>query len=160
MKQQKAQCLNKEQKKVVKKLRATCFAMLARREHSQRELLQKLTTKGYEKVDIQELLSEFQEKNWQSDMRFAESYSRSRVNKGFGPTRITLELQERGVDIAFDSLLDELPDWDELLKNLHIKKYGNQSPKDMKERAKRTRFFLHKGYTYDMIKQLFSNMVQ
>jgi len=134
--------------------------MLARREHSQRELMQKLTAKGYEKEDILELLNEFKEKNWQSDLRFAESYSRSRLNNGFGPTRITLELQERGVDVAFDSLLDEQPDWDELLKSLHIKKYGNKAPNDLKERAKRTRFFLHKGYTHDMIRQLFSKLVQ
>ena len=133
--------------------------MLARREHSQRELIQKLVAKEFERTEIEELLEEFKEKNWQSDVRFAESYSRSRLHKGFGPVRIQLELKERGIDSSLDYLVDEQPDWDELLRELHIKKYGKNAPENMKERAKRTRFFLHKGYTHEMINQLFHSMM-
>ena len=133
--------------------------MLARREHSQRELIQKLVAKEFERTEIEELLEEFKEKNWQSDVRFAESYSRSRLHKGFGPVRIQLELKERGIDSSLDYLVDEQPDWDELLRDLHIKKYGKNAPENMKERAKRTRFFLHKGYTHEMINQLFHSMM-
>lgn len=133
--------------------------MLARREHSQRELIQKLVAKEFERTEIEELLEEFKEKNWQSDVRFAESYSSSRLHKGFGPVRIQLELKERGIDSSLDYLVDEQPDWDELLRELHIKKYGKNAPENMKERAKRTRFFLHKGYTHEMINQLFHSMM-
>lgn len=66
--------------------------MLARREHSQLELTQKLTQKGFQERDIELLLEEFVQLGWQSDQRFAESYSRSRVHKGFGPVRIQYEL--------------------------------------------------------------------
>jgi len=132
--------------------------MLARREHSQSELLQKLTAKEFDRAEINELLEEFKDKNWQSDIRFAESYSRSRWHKGVGPIRIQMELQERGIDSSVDYMSDEQPNWDELLRELHIKKYGRQAPNDMKERAKRTRFFLHKGYSHDMINQLFNSL--
>lgn len=132
--------------------------MLSRREHSQRELLQKLSAKEFDSAEINELLEEFKEKNWQSDVRFAESYSRSRWLKGFGPVRIQLELQARGVDSSINDVLDEQPDWTELLRNLHSKKYGRQAPNDLKERAKRTRFLLYKGYSHEMINQLFNNM--
>ncbi|PCH85145.1 MAG: RecX family transcriptional regulator [Piscirickettsiaceae bacterium] len=132
--------------------------MLARREHSERELWQKLLKKGFEHEDIEATLAEFKENNWQSDERFAESYSRSRIHSGVGPVRIQYELKERGVDTSMNQVFDEEPDWQRLLNELHTKKYGQQPPDDMKERAKRTRFFQHKGYTHDMIKQLFNQM--
>mgnify|MGYP002700772248 CR=1 FL=1 len=132
--------------------------MLARREHSQLELTQKLTGKGFEEDDIELLLEEFIQLDWQSDQRFAESYGRSRVYKGFGPTRIQYELKERGVETNIDNVFDEQPDWQALLCELHTKKYGHQPPQNMKERAKRTRFFQHKGFTHEMIRQLFNQL--
>lgn len=130
--------------------------MLARREHSQREMQQKLQLKGFEKDDISEILEEFANKGWQSNARFAESYIRSRVHKGFGPVKIQFELRERGIDAGINCLVEEMPDWDALLSELHQKKYGNEVPTEMKERAKRIRFFQHKGFTSDMIRQLFN----
>jgi len=130
--------------------------MLARREHSQRELTKKLAGKGFEEADIELLLKEFVQLGWQSDQRFAESYGRSRLYKGFGPTRIQYELKERGVDTNINNVFDEQPDWQALLCELNAKKYGDLPPEDMKERAKRTRFFQHKGFTHDMIRQLFN----
>jgi len=132
--------------------------MLARREHSQQELTRKLTGKGYQEDDISDLLGEFVTLNWQSDARFAESYGRSRVQKGFGPIRIQYELKERGIEANIDSVFDELPDWQSLLEALHEKKYGGKLPEDIKERAKQTRFFQHKGFTHDMIRQLFNHL--
>ena len=72
--------------------------------------------------------------------------------------RIKMELRERGVDTSIENVFDEQPDWQQILAELSTKKYGNQPPKDMKERAKRTRFFQYKGFTHDMIKQLFNDM--
>lgn len=132
--------------------------MLTRREHSQLELVRKLAGKGFFKEDIENLLEEFIRLNWQSDQRFAENYSRFRVHKGFGPVRIQYELKERGIDAQLNTVFKGQPNWDELLSQLHTKKYGSEPPEDMKERAKRTRFFQHKGYTHDMIRQLFNDM--
>ncbi|MEO1889913.1 MAG: regulatory protein RecX [Cycloclasticus sp.] len=120
--------------------------------------MQKLTLKGFEADDIELLLKEFSEKSWQSDKRFAESYSRSRLLKRFGPVRIQYELKERGVNALVDEVFERTPDWQQVLSELHSKKYGAKAPEDMKERAKRTRFFQHKGFTHDMIKQLFNQL--
>lgn len=132
--------------------------MLSRREQSQKELFQKLTSKGFETDDISILLEEFIQLNWQSDQRFAESYGRSRLYKGFGPIRIQHELKEKGVETNINDVFEEAPDWQALLCELHVKKYGPQAPNTMKERAKRTRFFQHKGFTHDMIRQLFNQL--
>jgi Uncharacterized protein conserved in bacteria len=87
-------------------------------------LLQKLAAKGFDEDDIRLLLEEFIDKNWQSDLRFAESYSRSRLLKGFGPVRIQYELKERGVDVAVNDVFEDAPDWQEVLNELHTKNTG------------------------------------
>lgn len=134
--------------------------MLARREHSQLEMFQKLRLKGFETDDISQMIEKFVDKNLQSDARFAASYIRSRVNKGFGPVKIKYELRERGIEGSLDALSDERPDWVELLAVLNHKKYGASVPEEMKEKAKRMRFFQQKGYTSEMISGLFNNLAK
>ena len=132
--------------------------MLARREHSQRELKQNLSKKGFEKAEIEDVLTEFSNNGWQSNQRFAESYARSRMQKGYGPSRIQYELKERGIDGSIDDAFDQQPNWFDVLIESHTKKYGRDAPTDMKERARRTRFLQHKGFTFDMIRQLFNQL--
>tara|TARA_R110002096_G_scaffold269820_9_gene463696 strand:- start:4383 stop:4784 length:402 start_codon:yes stop_codon:yes gene_type:complete len=132
--------------------------LLARREHSQRELKQKLAKKDFETDEIDDVLVEFASKGWQSNQRFAESYARSRLQKGYGPSRIQYELKERGIDTNIDDVFEQQPDWYDVLVQLHAKKYGSDAPTDMKERAKRTRFLQHKGFTFDMIRELFNQL--
>lgn len=137
---------------------SSCVALLARREHSQLELLRKLQVKGFEKDQIQQVLDDLTGKNLQSDIRFAESYTRARANKGFGPKRIELELKERGVEMGLSQFDDETPDWQQNLEQLHRKKYGTNKPKDRKEYAQRMRFFQHKGYSFEMINRLLNDL--
>ncbi|MBQ0724417.1 MAG: regulatory protein RecX [Cycloclasticus sp.] len=132
--------------------------MLTRREHSQRELKQKLVKKGFEKDEIDDVLAEFASNGWQSNQRFAESYARSQIQKGYGPSRIQYELKERGIDASINDVFEQQPDWFDVLMGLHVKKYGSCAPTDMKERAKRTRFLQHKGFTLDMIRKLFNQL--
>ena len=53
---------------------------LSIREHSQLELKNKLSDKGYDN-DIFEAINEFASKNIQSDLRFTEEFIRSRLKK-------------------------------------------------------------------------------
>ena len=55
-------------------LQERALRLLARREHSRAELSHKLGQAGFAADDITPLLDEFEEKNWLSDRRFAESY--------------------------------------------------------------------------------------
>jgi regulatory protein len=74
--------------------------LLARREHSQAELKQKLTRRyGVEAIElIKTTLERLAADNYQSDQRFTESYIYSRLQRGFGLNRIKQELQQKGVD--------------------------------------------------------------
>jgi regulatory protein len=92
----------------------TALRLLARREHSRKELARKLLQRGFAEIDIEPILDKLIASRALSDLRFAQSYVYARLNKGFGPVRIAHELRERGVDedIAKQALMeyqDEFP---------------------------------------------------
>ena len=73
--------------------------MLASREHSRRELLEKLTRKSSDVPSdcIEQVLDALAEQGLQCDVRYAESLIRSRINRGYGPYYIRQELRSKGV---------------------------------------------------------------
>lgn len=79
--------------------------LLARRDHSEFELRQKFKTlkqQPQESVATEQLLTKvmtkIQQQGLQSDERFAASYCRSRLRKGFGEQRICMELAQKGIE--------------------------------------------------------------
>lgn len=127
---------------------------LARREHSRQELAQKLSQRLPEARDIDVVLDRLASEGLQSDVRFAESFTRVRRDAGYGPLRIRRELQHRGVgETIIGDIFSELAiDWQLQLHRLNQKKYGDAVTSDRKELAKKTRFFQQKGYPYDLIR--------
>lgn len=147
------------------KIRSECLRLLAGREHSRKELLQKLSVKGFAKERIEPVLDELAKTGWQSDTRYAESYARSRILKGYGPTYIAYELRQNGIDLgnisSFD--LEALAEsvaggWQALLQQVYIKKYGNSPIPNRNEWAKRSRFLQQRGFTNAMIADLLKNI--
>jgi regulatory protein len=131
--------------------------LLARREHSKRELLQKMALRQIAAAPSRVVIDELAEEGLQSDLRFAECYSRVRMQKGFGPTRIRYELRERGIDeFDLDALLEEMGEaWMALLQKVYENKYGGKFTGDFKAFAKQSRFLQHRGFTSEQIKMLF-----
>ena len=109
----------------------TAIKLLARREHSRAELQQKLTVKFPQQQDeIARLLDQLSTEGWQSDMRFAEAYLRSRANQGYGWQRIRMELQQRGIadGVAKSAFEQSDVDWDVLKTQVEHKKFGKGAP--------------------------------
>ena len=83
-------------------------SLLARREHSSRELREKLRARSFSAEAVESALATLREQDLQSDYRFAEACTRSLMGRGYGSLRVAGELRERGVsgDIAqeFESL--------------------------------------------------------
>jgi regulatory protein len=92
---------------------ATTRAMrlLARREHSERELRRKLAERGVADTDADAALAALKARNWQSDARFAESLVRRRLEAGYGPLVIEAELAAHGIDRAEATSLLADQDW-------------------------------------------------
>ena len=68
--------------------------MLARREHSAFEIRRKLKLRDIDNDEIEQAVQRLQQEGLLSDERYAESYIHMRMNKGYGPLKIELELKE------------------------------------------------------------------
>ena len=145
---------------VSKEIKESCLRLLALREHSQKELLNKLLVKGLAKDDILAVIDELAQQGWQSDSRYAESYTRHRIQKGYGPIFIAYELRKNGIDaVNFEDIMQKMADsWMELLEQVYIKKYGHDLLLDRNEWAKRSRFLMQRGFSGTMISALFDHL--
>ncbi|MGK0273318.1 MAG: regulatory protein [Cocleimonas sp.] len=127
---------------------------LAMREHSRKELYQKLQKKEYvEGVDIDKLLNELEESNYLNEQRFTESFIRYRVSKGQGSVKISSELYVRGIqksliDVA---LVNSDFNWFDLGLQQLEKKFGKSKSVDYKEKTKRMRFLSTRGFSAEVI---------
>jgi len=140
-----------------KEIREICIRLLTRREQSQRELLDKLAIKGFDRSDTQHVIDELVKESWQSDERFAESYARYRIKKGFGPVKIAYELRQRGIAV-FDLdpvILDLVGSWFDLIEQVYHKKFAQDQVLSQREKLKRIRFLQQRGFSNEMIKSLF-----
>jgi regulatory protein len=140
-------------------IRLRAMDLLARREHSHLELHRKLADRFPEHKDLlDQVLVGLREENLQSDERFAEAFVSSRVRKGQGPHRISMELQQRGLDqpLAERAVADSGSDWILLAGEVLAKKYGKQPCHDFSERAKRSKFLQYRGFNTDQISACFN----
>ena len=133
--------------------------LLASREHSRQELLNKLINKGFDANLCRQQIEKFSNENIQSDNRFTEVFVRSKAQKGFGESRIRMELREHDIDgAAVSEAIQELEiDWFELAVQVLNKKFGSQSVGDWKEQQKRQRFLQYRGFTGEQIKYAMAN---
>jgi regulatory protein len=123
------------------------LGLLARREHSRRELQQKLGRGGFSRDETADAVERLGDQGYQDDSRFAESLLRSRVGQGYGPARIRAELRSQGIPDATVRALVEAADvdWDDLAAGQLRRRYGSPSA-DPAERQKRAQFLLRRGF--------------
>ena len=126
---------------------------LARREYGHDELVQKLTTAGFDGNVAADTVQVLTDEGLQSDERFAGAFVQSRVNQGKGPVRIRQELKERGlrgavVDYAFE---EAGADWYALARDVRVRKFGSGLPDDFTEKARQMRFLQYRGFESDHI---------
>ena len=122
--------------------------MLARREHSFDEICRKLSQKGIESDAFIPILEEFREANIQCDKRFAESRARALYQKGAGPRKIKLDLQQYGVN-EYDAqrAIQEIEaDWFEAALKVKVKKFGAGRETDFNYAMKQKQFLQYRGF--------------
>jgi regulatory protein len=122
--------------------------LLARREHSRRELERKLGTRGFADELIAPTLDALEESGELASARFTASFIRARAARGQGPVRITAELAERGIDReqAADLLRAAAIDWGAVAISVRDKRFGAPRPSEFKERARQARFLEYRGF--------------
>ncbi len=142
--------------------KSVAVRLLSRREHSAFEIRDKLLKRDFEESEIAQAIIELIQGGWLSDERFAEAYIRMRQQKGFGPIRISIELNERGVeDSITDTYLHPHDDaWLLSLIKQYEKKYKNKTIEDYNDKAKRIRFFQYRGFALDAIYKVINGQVE
>lgn len=131
------------------------LGLLARREHSRRELKQKLERGGFAREETTAAVERLGDQGYQDDSRFAEALVRSRVGQGYGPARIRAELRSQGIgDAAVRELIESADvDWHDLAANQLRRRYGGPSA-DPAERARRAQFLLRRGFAAATVRVL------
>ncbi|TCV97236.1 regulatory protein [Luteibacter rhizovicinus] len=131
------------------------LGLLARREHSQRELRQKLNRGGFARDESTAAVERLGDLGYQDDSRFAEVLVRSRIGQGYGPARIRAELKSQGIsDAAIRELLEAADvDWRVLASSQLRRRYGGTSA-DPAERARRAQFLLRRGFAAATVRGL------
>lgn len=124
------------------------LGLLARREHSRRELTRKLATRGFPDDVVSRALDELERTGALAETRFTESFVRSRIGKGQGPQRIRAELAQRGItDDEADGVLRAADvDWLATIRAVRAKRFGAEPPRDYAERARQARFLQYRGF--------------
>jgi|TARA_Y100000991_G_scaffold38973_1_gene27001 regulatory protein len=129
--------------------------LLSRREHSRKELYIKLTKRFDCKDEINLTLDQLEENNLLCDSRFTEEYVHSRRRKGFGPVKISMELEKKGVkDSLISSEIDKFNDWDKLAELSFKKRFPDGASKNFKELQKQKNFLTNKGFSFYQIESV------
>ena len=125
---------------------------LSIREHSKKELIDKLLKKNYDLEDILSRIEDYSKRNLQSDQRYAEDLIRVKFNAGKGPNFIEnfLKSQQIPREIIEDGLSQYTKsDWvGQAIKSLR-KKFKNNDRKEDDEKLKS--FLSYRGFPYNII---------
>ena len=134
---------------------AYAVALLARRDHSARELRQRLKERGYVEIAIEPVVEELIATNKVNDERYGQNLVAYRARRGHGPARIRAALKSSGLSRgAIDDAVkgEEAPDFAALARSVRARKFGPEIPKDRKERARQARFLQYRGFSTDHIR--------
>jgi regulatory protein len=137
------------------------LSFLAVREHSAFELRRKLQQRFYKSATsdvnslVERCLLEMQERDFQSDERFANRFVESKLaNNSYGPFRILQDLQNRGISRELSqTILSELGNQElwlkkaaECLERLHTKG-KKQTPAALSQKL------YQRGFSWEIIEQ-------
>ena len=81
------------------------FRLLARRDHTRRELILKLRRKGFGRQTVDGALLRCRELGYLDDAKIARSMAGQLAGKGYGPLRIRQALKQKGLE---DALVEEV----------------------------------------------------
>lgn len=149
-----------ERRKGTPSLRLRAMNLLARREHSQHELVQKLAKFTHSEHELVPVIDQLNQEGLQSDERFCEDFIAYRSRSYYGPQKIRQELLYRGVaNTLVETALGEADvDWAKQAFEWSQRKYSQRAIEQPKERQKLYAALIRRGFNSDQIRQVLSLM--
>ncbi len=135
-------------------VRERAVRLLVNREHGRKELEQKLLQRELPPDLIVSVLDQLAQEGLQCDARFAESYTRMRIARGYGSNKIRADLQGRRLEQSTieAAIRDHGADWVEIASASLSRKFGDVTTPDTKTRAKMQRFLYQRGFMMEEIR--------
>ncbi|MBP0050151.1 regulatory protein RecX [Marinobacterium sp. AK62] len=142
-------------------LRAAAMNLLARREYSRAELWRKLSVRAEDTALLEATLDGLESDGYQSDERFAEVFTRSRLESGYGAMRVRQELRRKGLDsdLIEQALEAAEVDTDDQALTCCRRRFGDTPPDNPKEYARRMRFLVNRGFDFGVAKKAINTPV-
>lgn len=124
--------------------------MLSRRDHSVREIEEKLYSYGYRSEEIEKTVTFGVDHGFLDDVRFATTFISTRKLRGWGRRRIELELKKAGVSAEDvlgypDDYFSSEEDYDRAVSML-----SRKSIPETRAKEKFIRFLVSRGFDYDV----------
>jgi len=147
-------------------VRQSAIKYLTNRLHSSNELRIKLLKKKYDGDIVAEVIDELKAKGFLNDREFALCYANENIkNKLWGRNKVKAGLIQKSIkgDII-DSVLQELFNEDDetdnalQLANKKLRILEKRGYDSVKTKQKLISFLLSRGYSYDLIKRILSNL--
>ena len=109
-----------------------------------------------EDVDLDTILDQLEELDYLSNVRYAESFVRSRILKGQGEIKIRQQLLQRGVTLAMaDGAISEAEvNWWDLAEQQRVKRFGEGYPVTMRDKLKQIRFLTMRGFPGYIVREI------
>ena len=132
--------------------------LLSRREHSKKEISDKLLIRFDDKEIIDSVIDKLNSNNLINDYRFAELYVMSRKRKGFGPKKIAFELLGKGINESVSKeIISNEGGWNQVAKKVFTKKFKEGPCQEPKLKLKQKSFLQNRGFTFREIESVFAN---
>ncbi|MBU4333274.1 MAG: recombination regulator RecX, partial [Candidatus Omnitrophica bacterium] len=139
------------------------YQLLNFRERSEKEIRDKLNTKGISGNIIGNCINYFKDLDLINDRQFAKKWINYRLNKPFGISRIRMELKQKGVksDILEEELAHSQDNFDELsivieLAQRRLEKYKNID--DQKARQRLYGYLTRRGFSGNSIRKTLTEL--
>jgi regulatory protein len=142
-----------ERKPPARSAAEAALALLARREHSRRELERKLGERGYPADQIKGALDAASRDGYLSDERAAAAQLRAGLARGHGPLKIRAKLASAGLAQPGPEDEGEAIDWIARARAVVGKRFGADPPADRTEWARRARFLAQRGFPEAVIRK-------
>lgn len=153
--------LSEDEKKRVKQ---KAFSYLARRDHSEKELSDKLRRKGFREPIIIGLIEDLKQSQLINDGTFSRQFARNKIiQKSIGRRELAFSLKQKGIskDILEATLEEVYSEYDEKelalrLANQKLKTIKNIEPIKVKKRI--SDFLFRRGFNWEIVEQVFEEI--
>lgn len=142
----------------------SAFRMLARRDHTRRELAVKLRQKGFDGTAIERALTRCRELGYLDDAKTATIIAGHLAESGYGPLRVRQTLRQKGLDDgAIEQALARCGDEEAQVLSARclLKKKAsrlNRESDPWKRRQKAYRFLAGRGFASSVINRAISDL--